>query len=73
MIVIFNKKGNKMKKNKIKLLIVSRGYKQRWVAEQVGVSNTTLSLWATNKVQPNASSLIKLMSVLGCSPEDIYG
>ena len=62
-----------MNNNKIKMLIVSKGYKQRWVAEQVGVSNTTISLWATNKAQPNASSLIKLMSVLECTPEDIYG
>ena len=62
-----------MTDNKIKMLIVSKGYKQRWVAEQVGVTNTTMSLWATNKTQPNASSLIRLMSVLDCTPEDIYG
>ena len=62
-----------MKNNKIKLLIVSKGYKQRWVAEQIGVTNTTLSLWATNKTQPNASSLIKLMNVLECTPDEIYG
>ena len=62
-----------MKDNKIKILIVTNGYTQRWVAEQVGVSNTTLSLWAKNKAQPNASSLMKLMSVLNCTPEDIYG
>ena len=62
-----------MKNNKIKLLIVSKGYKQNWVADQVGVTDTTLSLWATNKAQPNAESLIKLMRILECSPEDIYG
>ena len=62
-----------MKNNKIKMLIVARGYKQRWVAEQIGVTNTTISLWATNKVQPNAGSLIKLMTILDCTPEDIYG
>ena len=62
-----------MRNNKIKLLIVAKGRKQKWVAEQVGVSNTTISLWATNKAQPNANSLIRLMSVLNCTPEDIYG
>ena len=61
-----------MKKNNIKLLIVSKGYKQRWVAEQIGVTTTTISLWSTNKTQPNAESLMKLMSVLDCKPEDIY-
>jgi DNA-binding XRE family transcriptional regulator len=62
-----------MDNNKIKMLIISKGYKQRWVAEQIGVTNTTISLWATNKAQPSASSLMKLMSVLECTPEDIYG
>ena len=61
------------KNNKIKLLLVEKGFKQRWVAEQIGVTNTTLSLWATNKAQPNADSLMKLMSVLNCTPEEIYG
>ena len=62
-----------MTNNKIKLLIVSKGYKQSWVAEQIGVTDTTMSLWATNKTQPNAESLIKLMGILDCTPEDIYG
>ena len=62
-----------MKMNKIKLLIVSKGFKQSWVAEQIGVTDTTVSLWATNKTQPNAESLIKLMDVLECTPEEIYG
>ena len=62
-----------MKNNRIKILIISKGFKQSWVAEQIGVTSTTVSLWATNKVQPNAESLIKLMGVLECTPEDIYG
>ena len=62
-----------MRNNNIKLLIVERGLRQNWVAKQVGVTTTTLSQWATNRTQPNAESLIKLMSVLECSPEDIYG
>jgi DNA-binding XRE family transcriptional regulator len=70
----FNKKEREMtnKKNRIKTLIVSKGYKQSWVAEQLGVTSTTLSLWAQNKVQPCADSLVKLMSLLDCKPEDIY-
>ena len=62
-----------MTNNKIKLLIISRGYTQKWVAEQIGVTDTSISLWATNKTQPSAESLIKLMGILDCTPEDIYG
>ena len=62
-----------MTNNKIKMLIVAKGYTQKWVAEKIGVTNTSISLWATNNTQPGAESLIKLMSILDCTPEDIYG
>ena len=61
------------RKNKLKLLIVSKGRTQKWVAEEIGVTTTTLSLWTNNKVQPSADSLIKLMGALNCTPEEIYG
>tara|TARA_Y100000310_G_scaffold314367_1_gene363659 strand:+ start:550 stop:753 length:204 start_codon:yes stop_codon:yes gene_type:complete len=63
----------KIRKNNIKLLLVKKGFLQKWVADQIGVSNTTMSLWATNNSQPNAESLMKLMNVLNCTPEDLYG
>ena len=70
--LIINKKGVKMN-NRLKILLIERGLRQKKVSELVGVTETTLSLWTNNKTQPSANSLMKLMSVLDCTPEDIYG
>ena len=60
-------------KNRLKILLIEKGLRQKKVSELIGVTETTLSLWTNNKTQPSASSLMKLMSVLDCTPEDIYG
>ena len=60
-------------KNRLKILLFERDLRQKRVSELIGVTETTLSLWANNKTQPSANSLMKLMSVLDCTPEDIYG
>ena len=70
--LIINKKGVKMK-NRLKILLFERDLRQKKVSELIGVTETTLSLWTNNKTQPSAGSLMKLMSVLDCTPEDIYG
>jgi len=70
--LIINKKGVKMK-NRIKILLFERDLRQKKVSELIGVTETTLSLWTNNKTQPSAGSLMKLMSILDCTPEDIYG
>ena len=59
--------------NRLKILLIEKGLRQKQVSELVGVTETTLSLWTNNKTQPSASSLMKLMSILDCTPEDIYG
>ena len=59
--------------NRLKILLIEKGLRQKKVSELIGVTETTLSLWTNNKTQPSASSLIKLMSILDCTPEDIYG
>ena len=60
-------------KNRLKILLFERDLRQKKVSELIGVTETTLSLWTNNKTQPSAGSLMKLMSVLDCTPEDIYG
>ena len=60
-------------KNRIKILLFERDLRQKKVSELIGVTETTLSLWTNNKTQPSANSLMKLMSILDCTPEDIYG
>ena len=60
-------------KNRLKILLIEKDLRQKKVSELIGVTETTLSLWTNNKTPPSASSLMKLMSILDCTPEDIYG
>ena len=60
-------------KNRLKILLIEKDLRQKKVSELIGVTETTLSLWTNNKTQPSAGSLMKLMSILDCTPEDIYG
>lgn len=63
---------NTMPSNNIGYIIKSKGLKQSWVAEQVGVAETVMSLWVNNKRQPNASHLIKLSKVFDIHAEELF-
>ena len=39
--------------NKLKQLIRVKGLRQKWIAEQVGVTDTALSYWVNNHRQPS--------------------
>jgi plasmid maintenance system antidote protein VapI len=45
------------------------GIKQRWLAEQIGISETRLSLMLTNKAPIDAEILFRICDVLGVSSE----
>ena len=59
--------------NRLKILLIEKGLRQKQVSELIGVTQTTLSLWTNNKTPPSAKSLMKLMSILNCEVGDIYG
>jgi len=44
----------------LKKLIISRGVKQKWIAEQLGVSEVTISNWVKEKATPKEIHLEKL-------------
>jgi len=48
----------------LKELIKSKGYKQKFVAKKVGVSEVTLSNWVKGKTVPNEEHLRKLSQLL---------
>lgn len=47
----------------LKDLIKAKGYRQKWLAEKLGVSEVTLSKWANNKGKPNEENLKKLSDI----------
>jgi putative transcriptional regulator len=53
--------------------IDKRGYKRKFVAEKMGVSQNQLSNWVTGKSFPTVEKLFKLAKVLECKVDDLYG
>ena len=58
--------------NKLKEKIREQGRTQRWISKQVGITETTLSRYASGKQNPSYKTAQKIAAVLSCKPDDIF-
>lgn len=54
-----------------KELLRSKGIKQKWLAEKMGVSEVTISNWVTEKSSPSKKNIEKLGDLLGVSINEL--
>ncbi len=52
--------------------IKAKGIKQSWLAQQIGVSEVTVSHWVSNKSIPKPHHQLKLKKILGISKSTIH-
>lgn len=57
--------------NILKLLLIEKKQTGKWLAEQLGKDQTTISKWCTNNSQPDVESLIKISKLLKVNIGDI--
>ena len=57
--------------NRIKVALAEQNKTNRWLAEQMGKSEITISRWAQNKSQPSLEQLLQIASLLSVSPKDL--
>ena len=57
--------------NRIKVTLVENQKTNRWLAEQMGKSENTISRWCSNKSQPSIAQLIKIASLLNIDAKDL--
>lgn len=50
--------------NRIKVVLAEKNLQNKWLAEQIGRDQATVSKWVTNSAQPNLETLIKIAQVL---------
>ena len=50
--------------NRIKVTLVERQKTNRWLAEQMGKSENTISRWCSNKSQPSIAQLQEIANLL---------
>ena len=50
--------------NRLKAVLADSGKTNKWLSEQLGVGQATISKWVQNNAQPNLEMLIKLSKIL---------
>ena len=51
--------------NRIKVILAEKNLQNKWLAEQLGRDQATVSKWVTNSAQPSLDMLIKISAALG--------
>lgn len=57
---------------KIQGLRLSQNMTQDTLAEQLGVTRSTIAMWETGKAMPRADKLPEIAKVLGCNVSDLF-
>ena len=57
--------------NRINVVLADKKKTNKWLAEQLGKDQTTISKWCTNTSQPDLGSLIKTAKLLGVELADL--
>ena len=63
---------NAVVKNRLEQILASRGIRQNWLAEQVGVSRQTMSNLVKNRFNTSSDVGLKIAYVLGMDFNDIF-
>ena len=50
--------------NCLKLVLAEKKRTNKWLAEQIGVDQATVSKWCTNSAQPNLENLMEVAKCL---------
>lgn len=57
--------------NRVKVVLVENQKTGKWLAEQLGKSNCTVSKWCSNTVQPDLQTLEKISKLLDVDIKDL--
>lgn len=62
-----------LREDRVRALLMSKGYSNRHVATLIGVNENTVGRWASGKRQPGSLSLNQLAAVLDTSTDYLLG
>ena len=57
--------------NRIKVVLAENGKTGKWLAEQVGKNEATVSRWCSNKMQPSLDMLVRIAKLLNVDPRQL--
>ncbi|MDM1454885.1 helix-turn-helix transcriptional regulator [Myroides odoratimimus] len=60
-----------MKINRLKVVLAEKNKTSKWLAEQLGKSDVTISRWCTNEVQPSMENLLQISILLNIDIKEL--
>lgn len=57
--------------NRLKVVLVEQNRTGKWLAEQLGKNEATISRWCSNSAQPSLEMLIKIAAILNIDPREL--
>ncbi|MDM1445879.1 helix-turn-helix transcriptional regulator [Myroides odoratimimus] len=60
-----------MKINRLKVVLAEKNKTNRWLAEQLGKSEVTISRWCTNEVQPSMETFLQIATLLNIDIKEL--
>lgn len=57
--------------NRLKVVLVEQNCTGKWLAEQLGKNEATVSRWCSNSAQPSLEMLIRIASILNVDPREL--
>ena len=57
--------------NRIRVVLADKQITNRWLAEQMGVTDMTVSRWKTNKIQPSMVQFVEIARLLQVDIKDL--
>ncbi len=60
-----------MKINRLKVILAEKSKTNKWLAEQLGKSDVTISRWVTNEIQPSMETFLEIAKVLDVDVKEL--
>lgn len=57
--------------NRIRVVLADKQITNRWLAEQMGVTDMNVSRWKTNKIQPSMAQFVEIARLLQVDIKDL--
>lgn len=57
--------------NRLKIVLAEKNRKGKWLAEQLGKNEATVSRWCSNTAQPSLEMLFRISGILNVDPREL--
>ncbi len=57
--------------NRLKVVLAEKNKKGKWLAEELGKNEATVSRWCSNTTQPSLEMLVKIAKILNVEAKDL--